>query len=116
MSTSHDAADFVRNWLREHSARFTHDEVESMISELKLAVGRELTYTQLSPEDFSAAIRAEGLPEDVIWLLDYLFATVLDGRNAYVTDGVQRALGRPPRDFRDYARNAATSGVWDVTA
>jgi hypothetical protein len=35
-------------------------------------------------------------------MLDYLFATVLDGRNAYLTDGVQRALGRPPRDFRDF--------------
>ena len=26
--------------------------------------------------------------------------------------GVQRALGRPPRDFRDYARDAAAAGAW----
>ena len=37
---------------------------------------------------------------------------VLDGRNAYLTDGVQRALGREPRDFVDYARDAAATGVW----
>ena len=48
--------------------------------------------------------------------LDYLFATVLDGRNAYLTDGVQRALGRPPRDFSDYARAAAATGVWSAAA
>ena len=32
----------------------------------------------------------------------------------YVTlDGVQRALGREPRDFADYARYAAATEVWD---
>jgi hypothetical protein len=45
-------------------------------------------------------------------LLIDLFTEVLDGRNAYVTDGVQRALGRPPRDFADFARDAAAAGVW----
>ena len=45
-------------------------------------------------------------------MLDYLFATVLDGRNAHLTDGVQRALGRPPKDFADYARDVAATGVW----
>jgi hypothetical protein len=40
----------------------------------------------------------------------------LDGRNAHVADGSQRALGRQPRDFADYARDAAASGVWNVSA
>ena len=39
-------------------------------------------------------------------------AETLDGRSASGTDGVQRALGRPLRDFRDYARAAAATGVW----
>src|SRR3712207_7894588 len=42
------------------------------------------------------------------------FSEVVDGRNANTTDGVQRALGREPRDFRDFARDAAASGVWNV--
>ena len=29
-----------------------------------------------------------------------------------LTDGVQRALGREPRDFTDYSRDDAASGVW----
>jgi hypothetical protein len=37
---------------------------------------------------------------------------VLDGRNEQVTDGVQQALGRSARDFRDYARDAAAAGAW----
>jgi hypothetical protein len=47
-----------------------------------------------------------------LWLLTYLLDEVLDGRNAHLTDGVQRALGREPGDFSDYARDAAASGVW----
>jgi hypothetical protein len=42
-----------------------------------------------------------------------VFGEVLDGRNAHLADGVQQALGREPRDFSDYARDAAASGVWD---
>ena len=52
--------------------------------------------------------------DDVAWLLGYLFDTVLDGRNAHLTDGVQRALGREPRDFREYAREVAATGAWDA--
>ena len=44
--------------------------------------------------------------------MTYLFTEVLDGRNAHLADGVQRALGREPRDFRDYARATAATGVW----
>ena len=36
----------------------------------------------------------------------------LDGRNAHLADGVQRALGRPARDFTEFARAAARSGAW----
>jgi hypothetical protein len=40
-------------------------------------------------------------------LLTEMFTEVLDGRNAYLGDGVQRAPGRPPRDFADSARDTA---------
>lgn len=63
---------------------------------------------------FVAGISEFGVPDDIAWLLDYLFSTVLDGRNAYVCDGVKRALGREPRDFSVYAREAAATGVWNA--
>ena len=40
-----------------------------------------------------------------------MFTEFLDGRNSHVTDGVLRAQSREPRDFTDYARAAAASGV-----
>jgi len=65
-----------------------------------------------SDEDFAAALAAEGVPAGVGAMLGELFAVVLDGRNSHTTDGVQRALGRPPKDFSDYAREVAATGVW----
>lgn len=52
------------------------------------------------------------LPLDVVSLVTYLFTEVLDGRNESTTDGVQRALGRPARDFSAFVRDAAATGVW----
>lgn len=82
------------------------------IEEIARATGRKIRYLQVSTEQYISALAEQGVPDEFAWLLEYLFATVLDGRNAYLTDGVQRALGRGPRDFSDYARVAAASGIW----
>ena len=83
------------------------------VDEIAQATGRAIRYVQIPAEAFAAGVAESGLPEDILWLLDYLFATVLDGRNAYLADGVRQALGREPRDFAEFARQAAAAGVWD---
>ena len=85
-------------------------------AEISAAGGREIAYVPVPHDVFVSEIAKSGAPKDVVWLLDYLFATVLDGRNAYLADGVQRALGRSPRDFSDYAREVAATGVWRAVA
>ncbi|MCR9271070.1 MAG: NAD(P)H-binding protein [Hyphomonadaceae bacterium] len=85
-------------------------------AELSRATGREIQYIDVPHDAFVAEVANSGAPKDVVWMLDYLFATVLDGRNAHLTDGVQRALGRPPKDFADYARDVAATGIWRVAA
>jgi uncharacterized protein YbjT (DUF2867 family) len=83
------------------------------VDEIAQATGRAIRYVQIPAEAFAAGVAESGLPEDILWLLDYLFATVLDGRNAYLADGVRQALGREPKDFAEFARQAAAAGVWD---
>ena len=83
------------------------------VDEIAQATGREIRYTPIPLDEFATALAAQEVPQEVIDLLTYVFGEVLDGRNAHVADGVQRALGRKPRDFRDYARRAAASGVWN---
>jgi uncharacterized protein YbjT (DUF2867 family) len=85
------------------------------VGEISEATGREIRYVPVSIDDFAAGAYQD-LPAEFIELLTYLFGEVLDGRNARLADGVQRALGREPRDFRDYARDAAATGVWNPDA
>ncbi len=82
------------------------------IGEIARASGREIRYVRISMDEYVAALEQAQLAADLIALIKYLFTEVLDGRNAYVTDGVQRALGRAPTEFGDYARRAAARGAW----
>ena len=85
-------------------------------ADLSRATGRSIAYVDVPHDAFMAEVSNSGAPKDVTWVLDYLLSTVLDGRNAHLTDGVQRALGRPPKDFADYARDVAATGVWNNAA
>ena len=83
------------------------------VEEIARAAGREIRYVPVSMKQFTSLLTEQDVPADLVWLLTYLLTEVLDGRNAHLTDGIQRALGREPRDFSDYARDAAASGVWE---
>jgi uncharacterized protein YbjT (DUF2867 family) len=83
------------------------------VGEIAQATGWEIRYAPVSVEGFAASLDEQGVPGEWIELLVYLFREVLDGRNAHLADGVQRALGREPKDFADYARDTAATGVWN---
>ena len=83
------------------------------VKEIAATSEREIAFVEVPMEAYAAAALDEGVPSDVVDLLTYLFGEVLDGRNVAVADGVQRALGRPPRDFADFAREAAATGIWN---
>ncbi|MCM8558272.1 NAD(P)H-binding protein [Sphingomicrobium sediminis] len=83
-------------------------------ADLSAATGRQIDFVDVPHDAFMDEIKRSGAPDDIVWILDYLLSTVLDGRNAYLADGVERALGRRPRDFADYARETAATGIWNV--
>src|SRR5215207_3606605 len=85
---------------------------EQAVVEIAEASGRPIRFVRVSMEEFAAGMAEQDVPDDVAWLLRYLFTEVLDGRNAHLTDGVQQALGREPVDFRDYAQRTAATGIW----
>jgi uncharacterized protein YbjT (DUF2867 family) len=85
-----------------------------MAAELSAAIGRPIRHIPISFEDFHTNIATAG-GDFVADVFTAIARETLDGRNARVTDGVARALGRPPRDFAEFARAAASTGTW-VTA
>ena len=84
--------------------------------EIARAAGRDVRYVPITLDEFVAGATAAGVPGDVVALLRYLFSEVLVDANSSLTDGVREALGRAPRDFADYARDAAASGIWTPAA
>ena len=86
------------------------------VAEIAAAAGRPIRYVPVSLEGYASLLTENQVPAEVVKMLTELFAEVLDGRNAHLGDGVQRALGRPPRDFADYARDAAATGIWSDPA
>ncbi|TDC69830.1 NmrA family transcriptional regulator [Streptomyces hainanensis] len=81
------------------------------VAELGRATGREIRYRAVSAGAYAAHLTADvGLPTEVAGMLAALFEEALDGRNAAVTGDVAAVLGRPARDFADFA--AATATAW----
>ena len=83
------------------------------VGEIAEASGREIRYREMRPEDYVSLLEAHDVPSADIALVMYLFTNLMDGRNESLADGVERALGRPPRDFAAYVRETAATGVWN---
>jgi uncharacterized protein YbjT (DUF2867 family) len=81
---------------------------------LSAAIGREVAFVPMSKEAYAADISQQGFPGEVAHHIADVIALALDGRNAFVTQDVEKVLGRPARDFADYAHAAAAAGAWDL--
>ncbi|GAA1565144.1 NAD(P)H-binding protein [Kribbella sancticallisti] len=83
-------------------------------AELSAASGRPISYVDLEPEEHVAEMVGFGLTQEDAEAVRDLFAVIRNHRSEYVSDGVQQVLGRAPRDFADWARETAKTGVWSV--
>lgn len=86
-----------------------------MAADLSAAIGRPIRRVAISFEAFHDSVAAVAGPA-LADVFEAIARETLDGRNAHLADGVRRALGRPPRDFRDFARAAAAAGAWTAAA
>jgi uncharacterized protein YbjT (DUF2867 family) len=84
------------------------------IQEISDALGRPVKYTSVPVDAYIKALRDEGAPESLQWLLRELFTVVFDGRNCNVMPGIEEALGRPATDFKTYVQKTIKSGVWNT--
>jgi len=80
------------------------------------ALGRQLTCREVGIDAFVDHLADSGLPAPLIPVLVDLFTTTLDGRNADIASGIAQALGRSPRSFSEYAREAARAAAWSRDA
>ena len=83
------------------------------VGEISEATGREVSFANVPASVFAAGLQEAGMPLAEAQGLAELFTEVLDGHNAHLNDGVRRVLDREPRDFGDYVRRTAQTGIWD---
>ncbi|CQR60875.1 NAD(P)H-binding protein [Streptomyces leeuwenhoekii] len=84
-------------------------EAVATISE---ATGRDIRYVPLSVEEYVAELVRQGVPPADARAFADVVEPLGKGTDAYLSDGVQRALGRPPRTFAEFARSTAAAGGW----
>lgn len=80
--------------------------------QLAAVTGRPITYRSLGPREHVDELVAHGVDGGEAEAFAQLFAVIREGRSAYVSDGVEQALGRPPRAFADYVSRTAATTVW----
>jgi len=85
-----------------------------VILEISKATGRELKFYQTTLAEYKATLEEYHVPEDYVWLIDFLFTHVLDGRNSSTTNDIEAVLGRKPKSFVTYVSETAEARVWDV--
>jgi uncharacterized protein YbjT (DUF2867 family) len=81
-------------------------------ADITAASGRPVRFERVTPEECTRRLVAAGMDRPEAEELTDLFARVLDGRNVGVSDDVKRVTGHDARDFADYVRRTAATGVW----
>ena len=76
------------------------------------ASGRPLRYVAVTPEAYQEQQIANGVPPEAAARMADLVARGSTGAFEGLTDGVEKALGRAPRRFEDFATAAAATGCW----
>ncbi|MFD9196589.1 MULTISPECIES: SDR family oxidoreductase [Streptomyces] len=80
--------------------------IAEAVTEISGATRRRIRYVPLSPGEFVAELTGQGWPPAEAEDYAEAVSPIRRGMDSHVSDGVRRALGRPPRDFSDYVRAA----------
>jgi len=84
------------------------------VAEIATASNRNITFVPITIKEYGDGMRKANLPEDFVWLIEYLFTEVLGNPElAEISNDIEKVLGRKPFDFSEYAAKVAKTGVWN---
>ncbi|MFD2470642.1 NAD(P)H-binding protein [Amycolatopsis silviterrae] len=82
------------------------------VAEIAKATGREIKHVPVAASEYVQRLIDRGYDRASAEMQAGPFAWLHRGRTGFLSDGVQRATGREPTDFADYAQRAAAAGAW----
>ncbi len=77
-------------------------DMHGVAREYSDALNREITYSDISPEDWERELKKAGLPEHLTHHLITMAELNRAGRYDRMTDGEERVTGRPPMSIREF--------------
>ncbi len=86
---------------------------KQVAQEISKATQRDIKFDSITLDQYTAVMKEQQVPDDFIWLINYLFTEVLIEQNSVVTNDIEKVLGRPPIDFSEYAKEMAATGIWN---
>lgn len=87
---------------------------KEVVNEISMATGREIQFTPVPLEAYIQILNENGVPDEYVWLIDYLFTHVLDAPgNNVISHDIEKILGRKAKDFSAFAQETASTGVWN---
>lgn len=87
----------------------TFDEA---VAEIAQGIGRDIRYVPVEPEQYVSELVGQGWPPAGAADFAEIVGAIRRGLDTHLSDGVQRALGREPRDFADFVKTAVSDGAW----
>lgn len=88
---------------------------KDIIHTISTVTNRNLNFHEITLEQYIEGMRQMQLPEDVIWLIEYLFSNVLTNpNNQKISNDIEQVLGRKARTFLEYAKETAETEVWST--
>ncbi|MEN8788378.1 MAG: NAD(P)H-binding protein [Flavobacteriaceae bacterium] len=87
---------------------------KDIMDDISRETGRSIHYTPITMQAYSKTLQEAGLPDDYIWLINYLFTEVLaNEENSAISSDIEKVLGRKATDFSDYVKRTAATGIWN---
>ena len=84
------------------------------VTEIAAATGRQIDHVPMTVPEYVQRLVDRGYDRSAAEMQAGPFQWLHRGNTGFLSDGVLRAIGREPRDFADYARRAAATGVWST--
>ncbi len=86
---------------------------KQITEEISKVTGRDIKFESITMDEYTNMLKEHQVPEDYIWLINYLFTEVLVDKNSIITNDIEKVLGRKAKDFSEYARETAATGIWN---
>lgn len=86
---------------------------KDIVKTISTVTNRNLNFYDISLEQYVDGMREMELPDDVVWLMEYLFSHVLTNpENQNISHDIESVLGRKAKTFLKFAQEIQKTGVW----